>query len=905
MDLAGKNQDSVPQRQAAGGRGSFDGAPLDASDLEGCFAVFLGRRPDAESLQGRSGVSISEVLRTLFATEEFRDSVLFPMLLREPIPQASLEESPSLRLIDWAQRRLPIDNSTRLALGAARTWMQLLELLLADPTLVSLSQELVDAEIDGTFRARLETQAFWKVKRSVVGAVDSASAFEVRGWAVDLCDKSTPVVLEFFADSAFIGSAACDTFRADVQDVVGGTGRFGFAFKISPAHRAGFSGGRALMAVDSISKERIGEPIVVYADAAQSLDLIDDARRELAEIRKVLERIEARMPEMARRASVPIEAYPEYWERFYRLPCDLLSEQCARSKQFKYRPLVSVVVPTWNSNTRLLHKTIESVRSQSYDCWELVLSDDGSGRDELKSLLGRYASEPRIRWIEAATREGIAVNTNRAIENAGGEYIAFLDHDDELSPEALYHFVNQVQERQYGMLYCDEDRIEEDEIGRLIHHTPFFKPDFDPDLLLSMNYICHLVVLRKDIVNRLGGLRRGFDGAQDHDLLLRAAEVLGSQEILHLPRVLYHWRVIQGSMSSTPQHVEQIQNHIVAAVNESLRRQTAAAKAEPHHDPVGSPRQFAARIRWSLPASPPKLSIVIATRDRVDLLRPCVQSVLDSTVNYPGPSEVVLADNDSVEPETAAYFSSLSAMSNVRIFPFRGPFNWSAINNAAAREASGDILIFLNNDTVVLTPDWCMELAAHAMRRDVGAVGARLLYGDGTIQHAGVVLGIEGVAGHECVGEAPRDGGYFGRSHVLRSAAAVTGACLATRRDLFLQMDGGFDELNFKVAFNDVDFCMRLRKAGYRVVYNPFAVLYHLESKSRGRDVAGTQAVRHREEAIAFRARWTDEEIVDPYYNPHFERYSRSFDRLRPPPELSQSMRNHQFLKPDGPPSPY
>jgi GT2 family glycosyltransferase len=895
VDSTANDGKSQAPGEGGGIADGLDALPVESRDLENCVAIFLGRKPGPELLDRRRAARISEILREFFETEEFQNSVLRPLLLREPLPQALLENAPSMRLIDWAQRRLPLGEPSRRALGAARTWTDLLEILFADRMLVSHSRELVDAEIDSTLWARVESQGFWKVKRSVTGAVDAASSFEVRGWAVDLCDKSTPVVLEFFADNAFIGSVPCDVFRADVQDVAGGTGNFGFSFKISAAHRAGFEGGRTLTAVDSVSKEQIGEPITVYADAAQSWDLIAEARKELTEIRKALERLEARLPAAGRRASIPIEAYSEYWERFYRLPKDLLLDQRALSRQFNYRPLISVVVPTWNSDTRLLHKAIESVRNQSYGHWQLVLSNDGPRGDELNSLMSRYAGEPRILWVESPSRLGIAVNTNRAIENSSGDYIAFLDHDDELSPEALYQVANRLQERHYGMLYSDEDRIEEDELGRLAHHTPFFKPGFDPDLLLSMNYICHLVVLRRDTVKTIGGLRGGFEGAQDHDLLLRVVELLERRDILHLPRVLYHWRVTQGSLSGTPQLSGQIQNNVVMAVNDSLSRQNALAKAEAHQDPVGSPRQFATRVRWSLPANPPKLSIVIATRDRVDLLQPCLQSVLDTIVNYPGEIEILLVDNDSVEPATAAFFTSLAAHRNVRIVPFHGPFNWSAINNAAAREASGEVIVFLNNDTVVLTPDWCVELASHAMRPEVGAVGARLLYGDGTIQHSGVVLGIEGVAGHECVGEAPRDGGYFGRSHLLRSAAAVTGACLATRKALFEQMDGGFDELNLKVAFNDVDYCMRLRKAEYRIVYNPFAVLYHLESKSRGREVSGAQVARHRAEALFFRTRWSEEEIVDPYYNLHFERYSRPFDRLRPPPEISRSLSEDEF----------
>jgi GT2 family glycosyltransferase len=519
-----------------------------------------------------------------------------------------------------------------------------------------------------------------------------------------------------------------------------------------------------------------------------------------------------------------------------------------------------------------------------------VLSDDASDRDELRSLLHRYTGDPRIRWIENTSRSGIAVNTNRGIREAQGEYIAFLDHDDELAPDALYHIALRLQDRKYGLLYSDEDRIEEDEFGHCVHHSPYFKPDFDSDLLLSLNYICHLVVVNREILNAVDGLRPGYEGAQDHDLLLRVVENLREEEVLHLPRVLYHWRVTPGSVSRTPQWADTIQQNIVAVVDDHLRRRQSAAKAEPHNDPLGSGRQFATRVRWSLPQSAPDISIVIATRDRLELLRPCIQSVLANLEQYPGRTEILIVDNDTTDPSTLRYFSQISALPHVRIVRFRGQFNYSSINNAGARQAAGDVLIFLNNDTVVLSKDWCVELVANAMRPEVGAVGARLLYPDGTIQHAGVILGIEGVAGHECVGETPMAGGYFGRTQLQRSTAAVTGACLVTRKELFLKMDGGFDELDLKVAFNDVDYCMKLRKAGYRVIYNPFAVLYHLESKSRGREITQAQQERHRLEALAFRARWSDEEILDPYYNLHFERYARPFERLRPPPEIDRSM---------------
>jgi O-antigen biosynthesis protein len=860
----------------------------EAQDIKNCFMLFAGQKALPATLQKMNGAPLILLLQELLNSSDFRTLVLPPLLLREALPHALLESPPTHVFIDWSQRRLPVKKETRQAMGGAKSWAQLLELVLSDSRVLALSSELVTANVEAILKSRLEREPLFHLRRSVIGVVDSSSAFEVRGWAVDLCEKAMSITLEFYADSAFLGSTCCNLPRPDVGDVVGGTGKCGFSFKVSTAHRKIFAGGRTLTVLDSISKSLIGEALIVSSEVSQGFDVLADTRRELAELRKAIERIEARLPQLGQRASIPIEAYEEYWERFYLLSPEMLAKQSEHSRDFAYRPLISVVVPTWNSNTKLLHLAIESVRRQSYDRWELVLSDDASDRDELRSLAHRYASDSRITFLENTKRGGIAENTNLGIRTAKGEYIAFLDHDDELAPDALFQIAAQLQHRGYGLLYSDEDRIETNEFERCVHHTPHFKPNFDPDLLLSLNYICHLVVLRRDVLVEVGGLRSGFDGAQDHDLLLRVTEKLVPDDICHLPRVLYHWRVTPGSVSRTEHLTETIQRNVVAAVNEHLRRLECSAKAEAHNDPLGSSRPFATRVRWRLPLTSPTVSIIVATRDRIELLRPCIQSVIASAGHYPGATEIVILDNDSEDPASLDYLAQLSHSARIRIQRFRGPFNYSAINNLGARLATGEVLVFLNNDTIVLRQDWCAELASHAVREDVGAVGARLLYADGTIQHAGVVTGIEGVAGHESAGDLPQTGGYFGRTQVQRSAAAVTGACLATRKKVF-EETGGFDELELKVAFNDVDFCMKVRKAGLRVVYNPFAVLYHLESKSRGREITHEQQQRHHREAMAFRARWNDEDITDPYYNLHFERYARPFERLRPPPEIIPS----------------
>jgi GT2 family glycosyltransferase len=857
---------------------------LESRDIEDCVTLFLGRSPDVEVIRRCLNVELGTVLRELIHSEEFRANVLTPLLLRETLPHERIAQAPSLRLIDWAQRRLPLGPAVRSMAGAARSWTQLLEVLLSDPDLAAVAPRLAAAEIDQVLRERLQNQPLARIKRSVIGAVDSASAVEIRGWALDLCGKDVPVTLEFYADNLFIGAITCGDSRPDVQEAVGGDGLCGFNFRVPAARRAGFAGGRVLFAIDSVSRERIGAVTQVHADLTTGLDILGTTRNEITQLREILQRIEARLPDLGRAASVPLEAYGDYWQRFYRPASDMRASQRSGAAEFGFRPLISIVIPTWNSSSRLLDQAIESVRSQTYDRWELVITDDASApSDEVQQLLRRHLADTRIRWIEGRQREGIAGNTNRGLAAASGDYIAFLDHDDELAPEAMFEVVRSLQERRYALIYSDEDRIEDDSSGRTVHHTPFFKPGFDQDLLLSMNYICHLVVVRRDVLESAGGLDARFDGAQDHDFLLRVTGELQAIDVRHVPRILYHWRVTPGSVSRTAGLTQAIQNNIVAAVQEHLRRSGFVAIAEAHADPIGAARPFATRVRWQLPPVAPTVSVIIPTRDRLDLLRPCIESVLRSAPSYPGPLELLIVDNDSAEPATAEYFAGLAATPQVRVVRFRGAFNWSAINNLAARDARGEVLIFLNNDTVVLTDDWCLELTANALRRDVGAVGARLLYADGTLQHAGVVLGVEGVAGHDSVGEAPERGGYFGRSHLQRSCAAVTGACLATRRELFEQV-GGFDELNLKIAFNDVDYCLRLLEAGYRVVYNPFAVLYHFESKSRGQDLSEVKLARHRAEAATFRSRWRLMVDTDPYYNPHFERFARPFERLRSPP---------------------
>lgn len=855
---------------------------LNYADLGHCHLLLLGSVPT--DLPVPTG-GLKGLLRQLLGTPTFRNEVLTPVLLRQPFAPGRFVDAPSLALIYWAQTRLPIDAETRVRLGLARDWTTLLEALLADAGLLALHPELRRANVAATLHERIAQDRRYEARHAVVGAIDAASAFEVRGWATDTCHPQTPLVVEVLADGVFIGAASCDLPRPDVADVVGGPGQVGFAFQISAAHRKHFSAGCKLTVRDALLHQTIGHEVTVHNDATHAWDTLAATRRELVRLREAIERIEAQLPDLGRMASLPLDAYDEYWERFYRPSSDVLLAQMREAATLARQPLISVVIPAYRSPQRFLDAAIESVRAQTWSRWELIVSDDASpDPSQLAVLQRRHQADGRIRWLAADAQGGIAINTNRALAACSGDYVAFLDHDDCLAPDALYQVARALQADDLDWLYSDEDRIEEDEQGRLRHHSPFFKPGFDADLLLGMNYICHLVVVRKALLDAVGGLAGGCDGAQDHDLLLRLAERTPPQRIGHIPRILYHWRVTPGSVSQDGKRQQALRRTIADVVDAHLRRRGEDAVVKVHDDPVGRARLFATRVQWRLPKKAPSVSIIVPTRDRLDLLQPCIDSVLANAAHYPGPLELIVVDNESSEPATLEYLARLEGDARVRVLRTGGAFNYSAINNAAARAAQGEVLIFLNNDTQVLTPDWCRELVSQALRPEVGAVGARLLYQDGTIQHCGVLLGVEGVAGHEGVGDSPLDGGYYGRSQLLHGAAAVTAACLATRREVFLGLDGGFDELRLQVAFNDVDYCMRVRRAGLRVVYTPFATLYHFESKSRGRETTPAQQERHRREAEAFRERWGNPVDLDPFYNPHFERYARPFARLRPPP---------------------
>ena len=542
-----------------------------------------------------------------------------------------------------------------------------------------------------------------------------------------------------------------------------------------------------------------------------------------------------------------------------------------RRTKMKYSPKISIVVPLYKTPEKYLRRLVESVQEQTYSNWELCLSD-GSGADSpvagiLKQLA---ASDKRIKVIPHDSALQISENTNSAIEAATGNFIAFADHDDELTPHALFECVKALNDHPGTLVvYSDEDKMSMD--GHKFFQ-PHFKPDYNPDLLCTVNYICHLFVVSRKVIDQVGMLRKEFDGAQDYDFIFRCVEAVKDEEIYHVPKILYHWRCHEDSTAENPESKTYAFEAGRRAVQEHYNRIGIQAKV--------LDGEFLGLYRTEfIRDHDPLISIIIPNKDHIDDLKRCMDSIDQKSTyqNY----EYVIVENNSTDPATFEYYKKLEAENEkVHVVYWDGVFNYSAINNYGASFARGEYFLLLNNDTEIINPNCLEELLGYCMRSDVGAVGARLYYEDDTIQHAGVVIGFGGIAGHCFVLQPRGTTGYCHRIICAQDYSAVTAACMMVKRTAFEEVGGLSEEL--QVAFNDIDFCMKLRKAGYLIVYNPYAELYHYESKSRGLEDTPEKVARFNREISVFEKRWPD--ILrngDPYYNPNLTLKSQDFSLKR------------------------
>ena len=532
--------------------------------------------------------------------------------------------------------------------------------------------------------------------------------------------------------------------------------------------------------------------------------------------------------------------------------------QAQREAHFQYAPKISIVVPLYKTPENYLREFVQSVQAQTYKNWELCFSD-GSGKDSpIEGVLNELThKDPRIRVVYTGEQLQISENTNEALKIAAGDFIAFSDHDDLLAPDALYECVKALNEdRSIELLYTDEDKV--DMKGKEFF-MPHFKPDFNIDLLRCNNYICHLFVVKREIFEQVGMLNPEFDGAQDYDFVLRCVEK--SEHIHHIPKILYHWRAHKDSTAENPESKE----YAFIAGGRAVQA---------HYDRVGIDAEVMQteykgiyRSKYHL-HSEPLISIIIPNKDHTEDLEKCISSI-ENKATYKN-VEYIVVENNSEKEETFAYYKELEKKNpKAKVVFWDGTgFNYPAINNFGVEKASGEYLLFLNNDTEIVNEDCLEELLGYCMREDVGAVGARLYYEDGSIQHAGVIVGLGGVAGHAFTDFPHESPGYFGRIVMAQDYSAVTAACMMMRKNVYEEVDG-FDP-QWAVAFNDVDLCLKIRKAGYLIVYNPYAELMHYESKSRGYEDNEEKVERFNSEIDNFMRVWKEFlDQGDPYYSPN------------------------------------
>lgn len=539
-------------------------------------------------------------------------------------------------------------------------------------------------------------------------------------------------------------------------------------------------------------------------------------------------------------AAAPRDRY-KVWEDLYVLSPQLIKAMQRKAKKFTHQPYVSIVMPVYNPDPRWLEEAIQSVIGQIYTKWELCIADDGSTRKGVSEVLDRFAGlDSRVKVQYLDRNQGITAASSAALEMATGDYVGFLDHDDELKANALYQVVKTLNERpELDYIYSDLDhKTAEGELK-----DPFRKPDWSPDLLRSCNYVTHFSVFSKTILDKVGGFRPGFDGSQDWDLVLRVTEA--TDRIEHIRACLYTWRQVPGSAARSGGEKPWAHEAAKRAIADSLRREGADATVEP------GPYLGYYRVKYRIVGAP-LVSIIVPMRDRLDLLRTCIASIRERTTwsNY----EIVIVDNDSREQQTLDYLESFPG----RVVRHPGPFNFSQIINHGAAEVSGDYLLLLNNDTEVITPGWIEAMLEHAQRDEVAAVGARLLFRDGRAQHEGVIVG----PGNGLAGNVDYEN-YFGLGRCIHNASAVTGACMLTRAEVFHEL-AGFDE-KLTVAYNDVDYCLRAGEKGYRILYTPYAELYHDEAATRGH-TQGDHRAHPVEDEEYFRLRWSG--YADPFDPP-------------------------------------
>ncbi|MCQ0042179.1 MAG: glycosyltransferase family 2 protein [Bombella sp.] len=700
----------------------------------------------------------------------------------------------------------------------------------------------------------------------------------LRGWVVSRnhpgADWSGHVVVSVRVDGVPVGTVRADCYRGDVVEFLKSAPNCGFELPIPQRYHDGLP---HEITITSLPDEipLVGSPLVTALADDQLTAKLVQIENSIAALHQQLTALRNTTRSLIPRKPLSLQHYDRWAKSYY----PLLREQTAllrKARPLKETPLVSVLCPTWRPDEAEFRAAVESVLDQTYENWELILVDDGSQCERTRALLREYArKDRRIRTFSLKVNRGIAGATNKAISHAKGAYIAFFDHDDLLVDVALENMVRAALETGARLLYCDEDKV--DAGGHFLE--PNLKPDYDYRYLLGCNYICHLTFMEADTVRQTGPLDSRHDGAQDHDFLLRAVEIIPRKAIHHVPEILYHWRKSPNSTSSSVSNKGNAIRAGEACITEHLKRRgIKATVSSVEHLSLYS-------IRWPF-RKQPAVSIIIPFRDQLDMTRRCVESLLD-TQTYSA-FDIILVNNFSTNRETLAWLDGIRNHDRISILHVEEAFNYARLNNLAARHSNSDLLLFLNNDVIVTQPDFLKRMVQETQAApDVGAVGARLLYPNGTIQHAGVAVGPDIIGVHVHRLQPAKAFGYIGRLCISHEVTAITGAAMLVSHPLFDAM-GGFDEVGLTVAYNDVDLCLKIRDNGYRILFCAEAEAVHHESFSRGSDDRPEHEARFFNEKQIMLERWKDNPLFknDPAYPHYFRQDLRTFFDLRNPEDL-------------------
>jgi O-antigen biosynthesis protein len=704
---------------------------------------------------------------------------------------------------------------------------------------------------------------------AIDGVVDGLVDGMIQGWALQVDNRSGVKTggarLLLSVDGEAVAELRADQLRADLASAGQADASCGFAYALPPEFRCGRAIRLEVHAMPGRHALR-NSPMEIFLPSESErgrisalIERADELFRFAYNLRKDLS------------AALPVDRYclSDYpsWARQNQVKIG--PRAAARYGEITGLPLVSVLCPVFRPDPAAFLAAVDSVRAQSYSNWELILVDDGSKNSRLTEIISDLIRcDPRIRVARLSENSGISAASNRALAEARGEVSVFLDHDDMLDANALEVMLRARNATGARLLYSDEDKV--NSAGHF--SEPNFKPDFNYRFLLEQNYICHLVMVETTLAREAGGFNAGFDGAQDHDLLLRLTEQLATDQIHHVPEMLYHWRVSEISTAGCGQAKPYAVLAGERAVASHLRRRKIAAKVGRRGNRTCYRTDFGT-------GDDPGVSILIPFRDQVEVTRKCVEAIRETVggLRY----EIILLDNWSSSEATEVFCVTQSRLADTRIIRIAEPFNYSRINNIGVRAAKYPYLLFLNNDVLVQGVSWMRILLDEVLAdSNVGAVGAKLLYPNGSVQHAGVVLGIGGVADHAFRGLAANEPGYMAHAISAREVAAVTAACMLVRRRAFEAVDG-FDEAELGIAFNDIDLCLKLRQAGYKIIFNPDAVAEHHESMSRGDDLDHEKLGRFMRENAVMMERWRDLLPVDPFYNRHFARDGGIYRDLR------------------------